>query len=61
MRRGFKMNDIINEKERLLELLKYSKEAIEYWFNMTDSEQSLLDENNHFKEEVMYFIDKLSK
>lgn len=55
------MNDIINEKERLLELLKYSKEAIEYWFNMTDSEQSLLDENNHFKEEVMYFIDKLSK
>jgi hypothetical protein len=49
------------EKERLLKLLEYSQEAIDYWFNLTDAEQSLLDENEHFKEEVKYFIEKLSK
>lgn len=50
------------EKERLLKLLKYSKEAIEYWFNgCGDSPEECINENDYFKEEVKYFIDNLSE
>lgn len=48
------------ERERLLELLKYSKEAIEYWFDSVDCEDDIKKENNHFQEECNYFIKKLS-
>lgn len=51
-----------SEKERLLNLLKYSQEAIDYWFNgCGDSPKECINENDHFKEEVKYFIEKLSK
>lgn len=50
-----------SEIERLLNLLKYSQEAIDYWFNgCGDSPEECINENDHFKEEVKYFIEKLS-
>jgi hypothetical protein len=51
----------MNEKERLLELLKYSKEAIDYWFKDTDCSDEDRIENDKFKEECDYFIEKILK
>jgi len=47
------------EKERLLELLRYSKEAIDYWFRDTDCSDENREENDNFKKECDYFMEKL--
>lgn len=49
----------MKEKERLLELLKYADEAIMYWFDGVDCDDGLREENDHFKNECKYFINKL--
>jgi DNA-directed RNA polymerase subunit RPC12/RpoP len=52
----------MKEKERLLKLLKYSQEAIDYWFDgCGDSPEECINENDHFKEEAKYFIEKIEK
>lgn len=50
----------MDEKERLINLLRYSKEAINYWFDGVDCEDDTRKENDKFKEECDYFIQKLS-
>lgn len=49
-----------NEIQRLKNLLEYSNEAIEYWFNDCDADPSLLQENNMYKLECKYFLKKLN-
>lgn len=46
----------MEENERLLELLKYAKEAIDYWFDMCDCSDEDREANDHFKIECSYFI-----
>ncbi|KEI82839.1 hypothetical protein EXM30_04915 [Clostridium botulinum] len=53
------MNFSTSELQRLYNLLCYSQEAIDYWFNGCDVDESYLNENNIYKIECQYFLDKL--
>lgn len=48
-----------DELERLYFLLRYSQEAIDYWFNGCDVDENYLVENNKYKLECEYFLEKL--
>jgi len=56
----WKTEVITEDQERMLKLLEYTKQAIDYWFEgCGDSPEECIKENAHFKEEVKYFIEKL--
>lgn len=50
----------MDENKRLLELLKYAKEAISYWYDSVDCDDDVREENDNFKKECDYFINKFS-
>jgi hypothetical protein len=54
-------NKEVIDKERILKLLEYSKEAIIYWYDMVECSDQTRKENDHFIEECNYFMNKLSK
>ncbi|WP_346896582.1 hypothetical protein [Clostridium sp. UBA7503] len=59
------MNRILNlspeEILRLEKLLNYSYESISYWFNSCDSDEELINENNFFIRECLYFLNKIKE
>lgn len=45
-----------NNYAELKELLAYSQEAIDYWFSDCDADQSLIDENQLYKERCKVYL-----
>ncbi|MFF2017806.1 hypothetical protein [Paenibacillus sp. NPDC058177] len=49
------------ETKRLSELLKYAYDAIDYWFEGCDVDDTTFNENISKKTECEYFINKIDK
>lgn len=52
---------IKTDLSRLIKLLEYSYEAIDYWFNGCNVSDQLKNENEYFLIESLYFIDRLKE
>ncbi|MGD6994022.1 hypothetical protein [Sutcliffiella horikoshii] len=50
-----------SEKERLISLLQYASEAIDYWFDGCEVSEQTTIENEMKKQDCDYFLQKLKE